>query len=408
MKPIVEIFSQGEEVVTGKTVDTNAAWLAQQLVQMGFRVKRHTAVGDNLGDLKQLLQEIATRADCCICSGGLGPTQDDLTAQAVAEAFDRPLQLDLEALATIQQYFARRGRRMVEANMKQAYFPQGAQRIDNHWGTAPGFSLHQQRCRFFFVPGVPYEMRQLFNKNIHHTLLQHFTLQPDTLVTIRSIGIGESDIQHKLNELQLPDSVQLGFCTGADENQTKLVFPSGFAAHRLTETVMQTAQCIGDYVFAIDGLNQRQGGLVDVIDTLMTQKQYSLAVLETASQGLIAAKCVGCRWLLSSSYRHSLTDIGTDLAVPINPGELAGTARACAEQLRRKEGCDMVLVQLYSGSAEQYRDKNQTIAVAFCLLTPDGMHRYHYTAGGSAQRKQNQTALHALDLLRRYLQNKCH
>ena len=88
MKPILEIFSQGEELVTGQIVDTNAAWLSQQAVALGFRVARHTAVGDNLSELIALLHDIAQRADCCICTGGLGPTTDDLTALAVAEAFD--------------------------------------------------------------------------------------------------------------------------------------------------------------------------------------------------------------------------------------------------------------------------------------------------------------------------------
>ena len=91
MNPTLEIFSQGEEVVTGQTVDTNAAWLSEQVVTLGFTVTRHTAVGDKLDDLVTLLREISTRADCCICTGGLGPTSDDLTAEAVAKAFDLPL-----------------------------------------------------------------------------------------------------------------------------------------------------------------------------------------------------------------------------------------------------------------------------------------------------------------------------
>jgi molybdenum cofactor synthesis domain-containing protein len=88
MNPTLEIFSQGEEIVTGQTVDTNAAWLAQQGVICGFTVTRHTAVGDKINDLVELLQNISQRADCCICTGGLGPTSDDLTAEAVAIAFN--------------------------------------------------------------------------------------------------------------------------------------------------------------------------------------------------------------------------------------------------------------------------------------------------------------------------------
>ena len=105
MNPTLEIFSQGEEIVTGQTVDTNAAWLSQQAVVCGFTVTRHTAVGDKLDDLIVLLQDISQRADCCICTGGLGPTSDDLTAEAVACAFKLPLEFDDYCLCTNQSFF---------------------------------------------------------------------------------------------------------------------------------------------------------------------------------------------------------------------------------------------------------------------------------------------------------------
>jgi competence/damage-inducible protein CinA-like protein len=164
--PLAEIFSQGEEVINGQIADTNAAWLSQRLVEMGFVISRHTAVGDKLEDLISLLKEISHRADFCICTGGLGPTIDDLTAEAVAQAFDKPLELDTTALAQIKRHFSSRNKVMAESNRKQAYFPKGAVRLDNTVGTAPGFALQVRRCWFVFVPGVPSEMRQLFNELI--------------------------------------------------------------------------------------------------------------------------------------------------------------------------------------------------------------------------------------------------
>jgi nicotinamide-nucleotide amidase len=148
MNPTLEIFSQGEEIVTGQIVDTNAAWLSQQAVACGFTVTRHTAVGDKLDDLIVLLQDISPRADCCICTGGLGPTSDDLTAEAVAYAFNLPLKFDDIAFEQISNFFAHRNKTMPESNRKQAMLPHGAERIDNEWGTAPGFSLQYGRCWF--------------------------------------------------------------------------------------------------------------------------------------------------------------------------------------------------------------------------------------------------------------------
>jgi len=406
MQPQVEIFSQGEEVITGQTVDSNAAWLSQELFQMGFVIKRHTAVGDNLSDLKQLLIEISLRSDCCICTGGLGPTTDDLTAQAVAEAFARPVSLDPVALEKISAYFTERKRVMADTNRKQAFFPDGAERIDNEWGTAPGFALQESRCWFVFLPGVPSEMKAMFAEKIAARLKQRFSLQANQLVTLRSIGIGESDLQERINTVPLPDAVQLGFRAGADEVQTKLLFPAGADQEQVRKLVQQLVFSIGDYVFAVDGLNGQQGGFVSVIDQLMQQRELTVSVQETASQGLIAAKCMGQPWLLAASFSQSLQQLSDKLSIQLEANASFEMAECIAHKIQQQEGSDLVLVQLYKGSTEQFQHKAQSIVIYNLLLTPAGTRRSEFNISGPQQRKQNQSALLALDLLRRYLQNK--
>ncbi len=404
MQPKVEIFSQGEEVLSGQTVDTNAAWIAQKLVDMGFVVQRHTTVGDNLQDLKILLQEISLRADCCICTGGLGPTIDDLTAQAVAEAFDRPLQLDSVALQHIAQYFSQRNRGMAEVNRKQAFFPQGSERIDNEWGTAPGFAVYHNCCWFVFMPGVPYEMKAMFEATIAATLVQRFSLQPDKLIILRTVGIGESDLQEKLNQINLPDSVYLSFCAVRDEVQTKLLFPAITEYQQIKCLVNQVAESIGSAVFAIDNLDERQGGLVDVIDLLMQQFEYRLAVQETASQGLIAAKCIARAWLVASTYSQSPIHLAKKIEIQGDASDYLQAAEVCALKIQQQEKTELVLVQLYHGSAQEFQQKTENIILYTVLLTPEGIQRSELSVGGSVKRKQNQAAIYALDLLRRYLQ----
>ena len=393
MKPIAEIFSQGEEVVTGQTVDSNAAWLSQQLNGLGFAVKRHTAVGDNLADLVALIGEIANRADCCICTGGLGPTIDDLTAEAVSVASGQALQFDPIALAAIEQYYACRQRIMPPANRKQAMLPQDAIRIDNPVGTAPGFALQIQTCWFVFLPGVPAEMKAMFSQQIVQQLPQHFELKADCLVTLRSVGIGESAIQQQLQDFKLPDAVQLGFRAAVDEVQTKLLFPADFPETEKQACVAQVRQLIGDYVFAIDGLTGEEGDLLTVIDRSIQQRQYSLALLETASQGLIAARCLGRDWLKSVSIQLQSLD--------------SDSIKQLASQLQQSQQTDLALVQLYTGTASDYRDKQQAIVLYNALQTPDGIFTSQNTIAGSQTYKQTQAAIMALDLLRRYLQNSC-
>jgi len=407
MQLSAEIFSQGEEVVSGQTVDSNAAWLAEQLNELGFKIKRHTAVGDNLEDLIALFQEIAVRSDCCICTGGLGPTLDDLTAQAVSQATDLALKFDAQAFAQIQDYYSCRQRSMPEANRKQAFLPQTALRIDNGFGTAPGFALRFLRCWFVFLPGVPTEMQGMYTSWVKQDLLQRFSLQADTLVTLRSIGIGESAIAQQLSKLILPPRVQLGFRAKPDEVQTKLVFPAGFPYPEMHNCAQEVAALIGDYVFAIDGLLGEQGDLVAVISELMLAKNLSLAVLETATQGLLAAKCVTQPWLKAAYIGLDLAQISTQWRIDINDGDLNFIAQALAVELQTKHHTDFALVQLYSGDKTAYRSKDCTIVLYNALSTEFGVIASRHTLAGPLKNKQNQAALLALDLLRRYLQNKC-
>lgn len=406
MNPTLEIFSQGEEVVRGQIVDTNAGWLSEQVVAMGFTVTRHTAVGDKLDDLIVLLREISTRTDCCICTGGLGPTSDDLTAEAVAKAFDLPLEFDAVAFEQIKQFFARRNRVMPESNRKQAMLPKGAERIDNTWGTAPGFSLQAGRCWFSFVPGVPSEMRHLFLESIQPTLASRFLLQPDKLITIRTFGLGESAIQQRIGAIEIPGQVQLGFRAGPDDVQTKLLFPQDYPEAALTALVDKVAAELGDNVFAIEGLGQDSGDLVFTIDLLMTAGKHTLAVVETASQGLLAAKCIGADWLLETRYECSLERLGQKLGITVNADDLLAAAQVIASEICKASAADFVLVQLYAGDNQIFHDKDQSIVLYNTLLTKDGFFQTTGSVAGSIERKQNQAALLALDLLRRNLQHK--
>ncbi len=392
MNPLLEIFSQGDEVVTGQIVDTNAAWLAQQAVLIGFTVTRQSAVGDKLEDLIALLGEIAQRADCCICTGGLGPTSDDLTAEAVAKAFNLPLILDTQALAQIEQFFANRQRVMPESNRKQALFPQGAERLDNEQGTAPGFSLQVGRCWFVFMPGVPSEMKPMYLHKIQPYLTQRFSLQPTSLATIRTLGIGESAIQELMNTLVIPAPVQLGFRAELGEVQTKLLFPFAYPNAEKTALINQVAELLGDTVFAIDNTGEINSDLISVLNKLMIEGEHTLAVMETVSHGLLSSLCVGVDWLTEARYQHYLTN---------------DNLNTLAAELQKTSGAEFALVQLYTADDQQsIHNKNKSIVVYNGLLTPQGFYTSAQTLAGALQRKQHQAALSALDLLRRYLQQK--
>jgi nicotinamide-nucleotide amidase len=411
MNPTFETFSQGEEIVTGQVVDTNAAWLSQQAVALGFNVTRHIAVGDKLEDLVQVLLDITTRADCCICTGGLGPTSDDLTAEAVAKAFNLPLVFDEIAFTQIEQFFRNRNRQMPECNRKQAMLPQGSIRLANQTGTAPGFALQQGRCWFAFVPGVPSEMRHLFLEHIQPMLAVRFVLQPSQLVTIKSIGIGESYLQERINKIEIPPQVQLGFRAEIGEVQTKLLFPSNYPQTRLENLAYLIAETIGDAVYAIDGLIHQSGNyqsvdLVSVIDQLMTAEDHTLAVVETISQGLLAAKLVGVSWLLGATYEQSIEKLMQNLHIKHHADDPISTSKAIASAVQKTTGATMVLIQLTSSDNCADSTKDKVVTVINTLLVNNEHKQTARTLTGDIKRKQHQAASSALDLLRRYLQGK--
>lgn len=401
MNPTIEIFSQGEEVVTGQVTDTNAAWLSQHLVEMGFSVTRHTAVGDKLADLKALLIEISLRAEGCLCTGGLGPTSDDLTAQAVAEAFGLPLEFDETAFDNIQHFFQRRGLSMPEINRKQAFFPKGAMRIDNDFGTAPGFCLLQNNCWFVFLPGVPYEMQQLFIQHVKADLASRFTLTPQRLITLKTWGMGESHLQQQTNQVSLPETVQLGFRATLEENQVKLLFPHDYPATEINSIVSQLLEKIGTAVFAVDGLYERAGDMVSVVSQSLTAQKQTVALLETASCGLLAAKCIGQPWLIEASYQQKFNA----LAQTQTASQLINTALHLGRALQRSSCAEFALVQLYSGNPAAFADSQQSLTLYNVLTTARGFCQHTQIITGTLQRKQHQAAFSALDLLRRFLQH---
>lgn len=403
MNPLLEVFSQGEEIVTGHTVDTNAAWLSQQAVRLGFIVSRHTAVGDKLDDLVALLQEIAQRADCCICTGGLGPTQDDLTAEAVALAFGLALQFDLYAYTQIEKFFTLRNRAMPESNRKQALLPEGSLRIDNQYGTAPGFAVLYQRCWFVFLPGVPSEMRPMFTDTILPLLHGRFSLQPSTLISVRTFGIGESAIQQALNALVLPSDVQLGFRAGANEVETKLLFPYAYPKTAMTALVDKVADLLGETVFAIDSQEDESTSMAQVVSQLMEKGGHTLTLLETASQGLLTSLCVGAQWLLESRYEQKQEQFASHLGIAIEEN-LSEFAIQLAYAAQKNSHATWTLVQLYQGSCENLQNKDVAILLHIVLLTENEVHQCSHTVVGTNKRKQSQAALLSLDLLRRVLQ----
>src|SRR5262249_8017666 len=222
----IEIICTGDEVLTGKIVNTNFSYMTQKLEDVGLSVEWETTVGDDRESLLLACQLAGGRADAVIVNGGLGPTVDDLSQEVAAQAAGVPLVLHEEWLTRMEEFFRRRSRVMPPNNKKQAMLPSTAEMIDNPIGTACGFALDIGRARFFFTPGVPRELRRMLVEQVSPRLLAKRGDKPAIfLKRFHSYGLGESHVDALLAgvEALVPDgSVKLGFRAHYPQLETKL------------------------------------------------------------------------------------------------------------------------------------------------------------------------------------------
>ncbi|MBU2262647.1 MAG: CinA family nicotinamide mononucleotide deamidase-related protein, partial [Proteobacteria bacterium] len=197
-----EIIAVGTELLLGQIVDTNSAHIAQQLTTVGLDLHFKSTVGDNLERIKSTLRNAMSRSDFIITTGGIGPTLDDLTREAVAEVLGRPLVFQQVLFDQISDFFARLGRTVSPNNRKQAYIPEGAITIENRVGTAPGFIAEQDGKAIITVPGVPHEMRYFMEHSVL-PYLQNKSGIREVIVSrvLKLFGIGESLVDERLRDL---------------------------------------------------------------------------------------------------------------------------------------------------------------------------------------------------------------
>ncbi|HMV67030.1 MAG TPA: competence/damage-inducible protein A [Myxococcota bacterium] len=414
--PTAEILSQGDEVITGQIVDSNAAWLSDRLTDLGLDVVRHTAVGDRLDDIVEVFS--GARADVIVCTGGLGPTDDDLTAEAAARAFHRPLQFDDEAWAQIQAMFERFRRPIPDINRKQAWLPAGAARLDNPVGTAPGFAVETSRGGLLLcLPGVPHEMKRMFDDAVLPRVVERLALRPGRLVTLHTTGIGESALQERIEAGQGPfrhPGVVLGYRTTPGENLVKLRASPDCSDADLAALVALLRDRIGTPLFSVEGLPGEDGGdLIGTIARLLVERGATLAVAESCTGGLVASTCTALagasRWFIEGVVAYAneakTRHLGVDPALIAAHGAVSEpVARAMAEGLRQRSGATFALATTGVAGPDGGTPDKPVGTVHLALATPERTVHRLARLGGSRARIQAHAAAGVLDLLRRHLQ----
>lgn len=287
------ILSVGDELVLGQTVDTNSAWLSARLAQVGIAVVAHVTVGDDQPAIARAIAALAPVADHLIITGGIGPTPDDLTRQALAEALHQPLDLDEAWLHRLQAYWRARGSVMPEMNRVQAMIPRGSTLLLNPVGTAAGIdavlTAADHTCRVFCLPGVPKEMTVMFEQHVLGAVRGSGGGGAVILSrTLHTFGMGESAVAEKLGQLMTRGrnpSVGTTVSAGVVSLRVNARFDSPVrAAQELDQTCDKCRQVLGDLIYG-----QNDQTLAGVVADLMTRRgDFSVTTAESCTGGLLA------------------------------------------------------------------------------------------------------------------------
>ena len=284
-----EIVTTGTELLLGQIDDTNATYLARQLRDLGIDIFFRSTVGDNQARIAQVLDLALARADLVITTGGLGPTVDDVTREAVADATHRPLVLYPDLLAQIEAFFARFGSKMSENNRRQALLPEGCIPVENPVGTAPAFIVEDERGTIITLPGVPSEMRYLMKHTIVPYLQRRLGRQ-EVLVTrvLRTVAVGESRVDQALSDLEVSANPTVGLSAHPGQTDVRIVAkaPTQAEAEALVAEFEATVrERLGAAIYATGDAT-----LEAVIAELLQQNGAILAVAETMTNGDLARR----------------------------------------------------------------------------------------------------------------------
>jgi nicotinamide-nucleotide amidase len=286
---IAEILATGDELRSGALVDSNSAYIARKLEEAGIEVARHSAIGDDPADIAIILKEISQRSDIAVVTGGLGPIDDDLNAATAAKSADVMVRFEPQVLASVENFFKARCRPLTDSNKKQAMLPTGAQCLYNPVGGAPGFHIQIERCDFFFLPGVPFEIRRMLVDEVIPRIKK--LLGPDAGIRrvkiLSSFGLTESAICGRLEGFdQRFPQIKLGFRAEFPEIQIKLyalgACEEGLGAE-LAKATQWVCRKLGNRVISDTGESMQK-----VVGNLLRQKNAQLAVAESCTGGLIA------------------------------------------------------------------------------------------------------------------------
>ena len=399
-----EIVAIGSELLLGQIVDTNSAWIAQRLTDIGVNLFYKTIVGDNPGRMKEVLSRALDRSDIVITSGGLGPTQDDLTREVVAEVAGRRLVRDPRLLEQINQRFRSRGFIMTPNNERQADIPEGATPVENPNGTAPSFIVEDSRGIIFVLPGVPFELKWLFDNEVEPYLRRSFALSETITYRVLKVAeLGESRVDDEIGHL-IANSHNPTVGVLAHPGQVDVRIAAKASSKDAANTLIapleaEIRRTLGKHVFAVDNET-----IEEVVGQLLRKKGMTISVCEDLG-GMVAERlhqadherCVEGLIANGQSARQRLLADAPAEGVGDDPGRLS---QALARAVRARTDSDLGLA-VYSLPDPTDTSENLARGQTFLAIT-DGEHfrTRTYNMAGRGIPDRTRMSFNALALVR--------
>ncbi len=405
-----EIIGVGTELLMGQISNTDAQFLSRELSGLGIDVFYHHVVGDNLARLVELIKKVALRSDIIITTGGLGPTQDDLTKDGVAEAFGLKMIKDEESANNLNSFFKSIHRDITINNYRQAYFPEGSIILKNERGTAPGCILETEGTTVIVLPGPPRELNHMFLKSVKPYLEEKsgYIIKSNL---IKIFGIGESDLEDRLMHF-IDKQVNPTLATYASAGQVSLRVTAKAkndkeAEDLLSPVVNEIKEFLGDNIYSVTGES-----LPEVVFGLLKEKGKKIAFAESCTGGMLSSMIIDLPGsssvldmsVISYSNESKIAELNVPKDVINEHGAVSSeTAAKMAVGLLNKSRADIAVSVTGIAGPDGGTPEKPVGLVYICLY--DGKKEYIKKLTFARERNYNRlySALHALDMIRRYL-----
>lgn len=406
-----EIINVGTEIILGNIVNTHAQYLSEKLAELGIDIYYHVSVGDNHDRVKGALKTALDRSDIIILTGGLGPTEDDMTKEAVAQLLDKKLIFDDEIMKSIDVFFKNRETQYSDSIKKQAYIIEGSKPLPNQIGTAPGLYLEDGNKIIIILPGPPRELTNVFENNVMD-LLEEKTNELIQSCVMRFSGIGESDIEAKLLDL-IDAQTNPTIATYVKEEFVEVRVTAKAdtiknAKDKMKSTVKEIEDRLGKYLFSKDGKK-----IEEVVFDLLCSKDLKVGFCESCTGGLVSSRFTRIagtsrvfeRGIVTYSNTAKMDEVNVSEQSLSNYGAVSKqVALEMAKGLFDKTGIDIAIsITGIAGPTGQTKDKPVGL-VYFGVVTKDWEYTTKRVFVGDRERVQNKAANTAFELIREFVE----